>query len=434
VVRERLCLPALLLIASVGCASLDLEALLRRDSSDARAELRLDRPVDLLPPDGLRVTSTEDRAVSMAWNPVLVGDVAGYAVLRATEAAGPFELVGQTESRFGTIFEDAGEAEQRLGDGKTYHYRIHPRDPEGRISRSHAYVSATTDPSPTPTDGLRAYSNLPRRVVLAWDPNDDRSVTAYAILRSPTAAGPWEHIGQVAGRLNTVYEDPVPGDLRVMYYQLVAMNRFGGESDPTPYIRAVTKAEPLPPIGLTVAARRLGAIDLEWDPNVEPDLAAYLVYRSVEKPNGFAAEELIGAVLPDTTRWSDDEVGCNQLIRYRLRALDIDGLESGFSIPLDAVGEHLGLELRPPSEAGPELHWDSKRAQAWPYVRISEIRRVLPDRVLGILASSNSFPLSGLGPGSHRLGVVLTHRGLSTPRDLEAPADSPICILDVQLP
>jgi len=425
VARERLCLPALLLVLCTGCVSLDdLQALLRRGSDDATAELTLDRPVDLLPPDGLRVTSTRDRAISMAWNPVLVGDVAGYAVLRSGVAAGPFELVGQTESRFGTIFEDAGDTEQRLGDGEAYHYRIHPRDSDGRISRSHAYVSATTDPPPEPTDGLRAYSNLPRRVVLAWDPNEDRSVTSYAILRSPTAAGPWERVGLVEGRLNTVYEDPVLGDLRVMYYQLVAMNHFGGESDPTAYIRAVTKAEPLPPIGLAVAARRLGTIDLEWDPNVESDLTAYSVYRSAEKRNGFAAEERIGSVTADTTRWSDGEAGCSQLIRYRLRVLDIDGLES----------ERLGLELRPAAETGPELHWDAKRAGGWPFAHVSQIRRVLPDRVLGIVPSGDSFPLSELGPGSHRLGVVLTHRGPSAPRDPEAPADSPICILDVQLP
>ncbi len=216
-----------------------------------------DRGSDLLPPEGLRVTSNADREISLAWDPVLVGDVAGYAILRTSSVQGAVEKrVGITSSRFGTVFTDTGDEPASLGDGQTYAYRVHPYDRQGRMSRSHAALTATTEPKPETPGGLQVYSNLPRKAVLSWTPSEQRAVTGYGVYRCPTMAGPWEHVAFADGRLNTVYEDAIPGDLRVMYYRISAVNRFGGESEMTEApIRAVTKAEPLPPVGLAADAQ-----------------------------------------------------------------------------------------------------------------------------------------------------------------------------------
>ena len=106
--------------------------------------LVFDKGSHLLPPEGLRVTSNEDRQISLAWDPVLVGDVAGYAILRAKGTGEVvYERVGITRSRFGTVFTDAGASAGALGDGQTYAYRVHPYDKKGRVSRSHAALTAT---------------------------------------------------------------------------------------------------------------------------------------------------------------------------------------------------------------------------------------------------------------------------------------------------
>ena len=152
-----------------GCRS--IERFLAPRVADVEIPLSFDRPADLLPPDHLEVRSSADRTIVLAWSPVLVGDVAGYAVLRALEPGGPFLPVGRTPSRFGTIYTDRGESEGALGDGQKYYFRIHPYDPLGRVSRSHASVSATTEPVPETPKALTVYSNLPRRVVLTWDPS-----------------------------------------------------------------------------------------------------------------------------------------------------------------------------------------------------------------------------------------------------------------------
>ena len=182
------------------------------------------------------------------------------------------------------------------------------------MSRSHAALTATTEAKPETPGGLQVYSNLPRKAVLSWTPSEQRAVAGYGVYRCPTMAGPWEHVAFAEGRLNTVYEDAIPGDLRVMYYRISAVNRFGGESEMTEApIRAVTKAEPLPPIGLAADAHQIGQVDLRWAPNVETDVQAYEVWRSAKEGSDFAPEARIATVEPaNAPSYADTAVGCGE--------------------------------------------------------------------------------------------------------------------------
>ena len=402
-VRDTRALAVALVAASVlACASTAeriTERLFARDQP-----LVFDRGSHLLPPEGLRVTSNFDRQIALAWDPVLVGDVAGYAILRAKgKSEEPYARVGITKSRFGTVFSDAGSSAGALGDGQTYMYRVHPYDKQGRISRSHAALTATTEARPGVPEGLQVYSNLPRSAVLSWNPSEARAVSGYAIYRCPTMAGPWERVVFVEGRLNTVYEDTVPGDLRVMYYKLAAVNRFGGESEQTEQaIRAVTKAEPLPPIGLEASASSLGRVDLRWAPNVEPDLASYEVWRALLGRSGYGEEIQIARVPAGTTELADVAIGCGETARYRLRATDADALVSFVSDPLEVKGQDAGLALAR-RDGALVLSWDPSRAGGWTGVRVAEVRRALPDRELASTTSGSELALPELSPGTEIL-------------------------------
>lgn len=403
------------------------------DLLGSEAPLTLERTADLRPPEGLRVTSSDDRQVDLAWDPVLVGDIAGYAVLRAEDPDEGFELVGRTRSRFETVYTDRGEGDAQLGDGRSYHYRIHPHDPEGRVSRSHAYISATTEAAPDMPTGVRTYSNLPRRIVVVWDPNERLTATGYTILRSPTEAGPFVSVGQVDGRVATIYEDLVTGDLRVMYYRVAGRNRFGGESEPSEPVRGVTKAEPLPPIELAIEERRLGGLGLRWATNVERDLTRYEVWRAERDDDGWDAERFAGEVEAGDTLFRDADVGCGQELRYRVRALDRDGLTSGYSDPLDATGEAIDLRARV-RPASVELSWSAAQARDWPAAQIFAVRTGLPDRLLDTVRGQTRVRIDDLSEGRHRLIVVLTTRPPEGAVGGADPIDAPACAIDVEVP
>jgi fibronectin type 3 domain-containing protein len=419
VARELRALTILLVAAfALGCAN-ETESLAER-LFERDQPLVFDRGSNLLPPEGLRVTSNQDRQIALAWDPVLVGDVAGYAILRAKgNGDEPYVRVGITKSRFGTVFSDTGASAGALGDGQTYTYRIHPYDSHGRISRSHAALLATTEPKPEVPDGLQVYSNLPRSAVLSWKPSDATAVSGYAIYRCPTMAGPWERVTFVPGRLNTVYEDTVPGDLRVMYYRIAAVNRFGGESEPTEQpIRAVTKAEPLPPIGLQASAASLGRADLHWSPNVEPDLASYEVWRALANGSGYGEEVQIAQVPAGTTELADSAIGCGESARYRLRATDADALVSLPSEPLELKGADAGLSLAR-RDGVLIVSWDPARAGDWTGARVAEVRSALPDREVAIVTQGNEVALPELGAGAE-IRVTFLRTGVAGTA-LEAP-------------
>lgn len=390
-----------------GCA--ELRTRLEASIAPETPQLVFDRPDDLVPPEALRVTSTENRQVALAWDPVLVGDVAGYAITRSRERSGSYEVAGITETRFGTVWIDSGDYPGALGDGQTYYYRIHPFDTQGSVSRSHAFISATTEPPPEAPVGLQLYSNQARRVVLRWVPSPDPSVDGYQVLRGPTSAGPWERVAYVEGRLRNVHVDDVDGDLRVLYYRLQALNRFGGESEMTAAVRGVTKAEPLPPIGLDVSSHELGRVELRWERNVERDVTHYEVVREVEGPEGWSRPSSIAEVAAPATSFIDTGVGCGQRVRYRLRAHDADGLRSPPSDWLQTIGEDIGLD-----SDGQTLSWDPRRTRHWQTALVYRSRWLRPDAELGQVPAEGPFPLADVPPGRHHMTVVLT-------RPLESP-------------
>ena len=69
-------------------------------------------------------------------------------------------------------------------------------------------------------------------------------------------------------------------------------------------------------------------VDLEWDPNQEPDLAGYNVYRSDRSGSGYV--RLNGALISGTN-YSDPAIVAGRTYYYVCTAVNDADLESGFS-------------------------------------------------------------------------------------------------------
>ena len=104
--------------------------------------------------------SGELRNIPLRWDPVLAGDVGGYAIERATAAEGPFQRIAVLTGRFSIAYRDDGndlgskvaarETAGDLGDGNTYYYRVRPFDSFGRLgAQLSAPESGTTAAAPT---------------------------------------------------------------------------------------------------------------------------------------------------------------------------------------------------------------------------------------------------------------------------------------------
>jgi fibronectin type 3 domain-containing protein len=364
--------------------------------------------------------------VPLRWDPVIAGDVGGYLVERAFVPEGPYTRAAVLAGRNTTLWVDgspsAGEAPAALGDGVTAYYRLRSFDGAGRIgAQASAPVSATTAAPPEPPTGLRAYSHQPRQVPLTWRASDDPNVTAYRVYRSPSFRGPFDPLARVEGRYQTLYADKGLGDLRVFYYRVAALNRAGGEGRPCEPVRAVTKPEPLPPLGLRVESQRLGVNRLAWEPNVETNLVGYRVYR---ERAGSSSRELVVTVPAGQTAAEDAAVAADEAVRYSLVAVDEDGLASDPAQPVAVAS--VGYEARASArDDGVHLRWNARTDEGYRGAHVYR-QGLLTRSELGFVTGSSFVDAEAKPGGQQRYTLVLERADKSL-----APPSSP---LEIRVP
>jgi hypothetical protein len=407
-----------LLVAATACAhSRDFW----RDWREQPIELS-DTPVSDLPaPEGLRAASGAYRMIPLSWDPLLRGNVGGYQLESAEQREGPYKRLAAVPGRGALSYVDRGGAEQALGDGVTRFYRLRAYTPDGRLAAEVSpEVAGTTAPLPEAPEALRAYSLQPREVPLSWNPADDPNVAGYAVERSPAPEGPFEVVATLDGRHTTSYLDAGLGDLRVFYYRVAARNPGGASGRPSKGVRAVTKPEPLSPIGLRVAKQALGANVLVWDPNVETDLVEYRLFRVVEGE----APWLVAAVPAEAGIARDGSVGAGEVIDYVLVAVDRDGLASNPSEPVRVESEGYGLsaEVR---DDGVHLAWNPRNDEGFQDARL--VRTAWLTRRQTAHSDSGRYVDRDVQPGRRYRYVATLRRADGS----EAPASRPI---DVRIP
>ncbi len=104
-----------------------------------------------------------------------------------------------------------------------------------------------------------------------------------------------------------------------------------GEPADTPVIAARDVFPPAVPEGLQAAANPEGhTIDLSWNPDTEPDLAGYFVYRRVAGSAG-QPERISGKMPVPTPGWSDTTAQSGVAYAYSVSAVDASGNESAHS-------------------------------------------------------------------------------------------------------
>jgi len=404
-------------VALAACsASLDVDRarrVLRQERTPALPPL-VESAADLPAPEGLRATSGELRAVPLQWDPLLTPGVAGYAIERGLAEDGPFVRMGVVAGNATSAYLD-DDADH---DAATFFYRVRPFAPTGALgARASDVVPGTTAAAPAPPTGIRAYSHQARVVPLAWEASPDPTVGGYLVERSPAARGPFERLVELRGRHSTVYVDRELGDLRVFYYRVAAVNRKGGRGPSSDAVRAVTKPDPLPPAGLRLAGQKLGANQLAWEPNVEPDVTAYRLFRVRDR-----SREQIAELPSAQTSAVDAGVGADEQTAYSVIAVDRDGLDSEPAAPLSVTSAGYGLvaSARPD---GVHLAWDPRPAEGFREARVLR-HGLLSTLVLG-RSQDGTFVDGRVEPGSRYRYSVVLERPDGTP----APPSSPVEIL-----
>lgn len=160
--------------------------------------------------------------VKLIWRPHASENVESYIIERNEFKSTNWEEVGKVKGRLNAEYMDKG-----LRDNYVYRYRVRVKTFDDVVSRPSEVVEAQTKALPDMITGLRATSDLPKKVILTWNPSTTSDFTHYKIYRSPTTSLLYSYYGKTT---NTEFEDYVNENGKIYYYKVVAVDKDGLES------------------------------------------------------------------------------------------------------------------------------------------------------------------------------------------------------------
>ena len=281
--------------------------------------------IPLPTPNAIRATSGNIRLVSLSWDRYGYKEAEGYKVYRSGRKEGQYTEIVKLRGADSTNYVDRGRI-----DNTSYWYCVSVYNEAGVETDTSEPVSAVTRDIPPAPLNLMATGGMPRMVTLRWqvagtDADDIKSVIIYRMMDEKDVN--LEKIGEVPADQTVFVDNKRPlEDKTIYYYRLSAINSGGAVSMQTGTVSAITKAPPKVPENVSATSGEVKSTVLRWDKNLETDIEEYHVFTKLPGDTDFkllkklAVNSLIDSDLKDGAEYS-----------YKIRAVDKDGLVSGFS-------------------------------------------------------------------------------------------------------
>lgn len=287
--------------------------------------------------DGLAPDGVTELAASVQEVPDGQGGTIQQVDLSWQPAADNVGVTGYRVSRNGAVMAEVaspGWSDTATTSATDYVYLVESLDAAGNATGATVPVR-TGGPDVTPPSvptGLRASTDSPTTIDIAWDPaSDNTDVIAYEVSRDG------EVVGSAPG---PAFQDTVPGHEQAHVYSVVALDAAGnrsGASDPLS-ARSQDLAAPEPPTDLTATVDG-AAVHLAWSaPTTGVAVTGYVVER-----DGQQVTQVSG------TSWIDTASLSLQTPAYRVRSVSAAGVPSD---PCTAVSVTIGDTAAPTPPGG----------------------------------------------------------------------------------
>ena len=161
--------------------------------------------------------------VKLVWRPHPMERVESYIIERNEFKSTKWEEVGKIDGRLNAEYID-----KDLRDNYVYRYRVKVKTFDGIVSKPSDIVEAHTKPLPRGVTGVKATTNLPKKIVLSWNPAGEGDFSHYKIYRSNNSTLFYSYHGKTK---STEFEDLVSENGKTYYYKVVAVDVDGLESN-----------------------------------------------------------------------------------------------------------------------------------------------------------------------------------------------------------
>ncbi|MEE3743704.1 fibronectin type III domain-containing protein [Campylobacter porcelli] len=254
--------------------------------------------------------------IKVLWRPHPDLRVASYILEKSSLSSDSWHEVARINGRLNVEYID-----NSVEPGQNYRYRISVKTYSGIISAPSKVVDAQTKALPNMVMNLSASVNLPKKIILTWDPNSNDDFNHYAIYRATNDIFP---MTKIATTLDTAYEDLINDNGVNYYYKVTAVDSDGLES-PRQNNAVVGSTLPAPKEPLFSSAGFNGSsVELSWNQGSDLRAVKYKITKSSSE-----GENIIYDINSQT--YSDFEVRRGVEYTYKIQAIDEFGLESKYS-------------------------------------------------------------------------------------------------------
>ncbi len=242
--------------------------------------------------------------------------VTSYIVARSDRPDGTFNIVGTIKNRLSVEYID-----KDVRPGKRYYYKLFGKTFDGVYTMPTPIVDAASKPLPPMITGVKATTNLPKRIEIIWKESTDPDFDYYQVYSSPFADGIYTLLAKT--RANH-YIDAIKEDGYKRYYKVTQVDKAGLESP----------KQPKPTIGMTLGGVRPPVIDsaliknnavlLRWHAT-DPRTKKFILVKKFW--DRWRIKKLKITDYKGTT-YTDKKIRPNVTYTYYVRAVDENGIVS----------------------------------------------------------------------------------------------------------
>jgi hypothetical protein len=208
-----------------------------------------------------------------------------------------------------------------LVQDQNYYFAVAAVDDAGHTGALSDEMLIAPSVLPRAPDGL-VVTNQDLEILIEWNNNIDLDTKGYNIYRASSTDSNFIKLNDSLLPLPMYIDQNVWGD-KVYFYKITMVDNDDNESTYSDIISGRLK-QPAPPSGLLLSPGKY-FLKIQWDANVEGDLAGYNVYRSVDSLDGY---EKLNTALLSGTMYIDSSIETGRTYYYYVEAVDTTEAQS----------------------------------------------------------------------------------------------------------
>lgn len=263
------------------------------------------------------------KSAKLLWRPHPNAKINSYIIDRLNVNDQKWSEIATITGRLNAEFID-----RDLKDGQIYYYRVRAVAFDKLITEPSETSKLVTKPLPPVVTNITATSDIPKTIIVNWEPSSISDLDHYNIYRSSTSNGLFAyHV-----KLNeTKFTDTIKEDGATFFYKITAVDKDDLESpQSTPVVQGSSLIKPKAPSSFDGKISSNG-VDVTWV-NSDPRTVSYTIIKTTKKSWIDRLSVEINNI--SDTKFHDGDVNPNVEYLYEVVSVDKDGIRSLPTLPI----------------------------------------------------------------------------------------------------